>query len=163
MWSISLLNGHPPQTRSVIMLAASRQLKVSQPTSPKEPGGPKVIIPLALITDHCVLSAEYISHDLCTAALQGVCVCACVCACAHIFSHHWTACSMPEIQTQSCKRRREKRQNYALQCWPGMLPLQHQIMTENAELCAFFNVEIHWQWMLDGELESSWPSPSFSS
>lgn len=66
-------------------MLASRQLKVSQPTSPKEPGGPKVIIPLALITDLCVLSAEYISRDLCTAALRGLCVH--VCACPHTFSH----------------------------------------------------------------------------
>lgn len=51
------------------MLAASQQLKVSQPTSLKEPAGPNLIIPLALITDHGELSAEYISPDLCTAAL----------------------------------------------------------------------------------------------
>ena len=63
---------------------ASQSATQGQPANQPE-GGPKVIIPLALIMDLCVLSAEYISRDLCTAALRGVCVH--VCACPHTFSH----------------------------------------------------------------------------
>lgn len=45
------------------------QGQAANQTSPKEPAGPNLIIPLALITDHRVLSAEYIRPDLCAAAL----------------------------------------------------------------------------------------------
>lgn len=100
----------------------------------------------------CALSRIYQSWPLhcCSARF----VCACVCMSTHILSsHHWPACSMPEIQTQSCKWRGEKRQNYALQRWPGMSPLQHQIMTENAELCAFF---LMLRYIGDGCLMANW-------
>lgn len=159
MWSISLLNGHPPQTQSVIMLA-SRQLKVSQPTSPKEPGGPKVIIPLALITDLCVLSAEYISRDLCTAALRGLCV--------HVHTHSLIS-SLTSVQhawdtntiMQVTGGEKTKLCSATLAGHVASATPNHD--RKRWAMCFFFNVEIHWWWMFDGKLESSWPSPSFSS
>lgn len=55
-WAWRVVNRQ--KTQSVIILAASQQPKVSQPTSRKEPPRPNLIIPLALFTDHSKLSEE---------------------------------------------------------------------------------------------------------